>query len=59
MERKGNVWINRTTCVWQGKEELEMKAIKRQVENESQGELWREKNVKVDAEAVETDFGTV
>ena len=39
--------------------ELELEAIKRQVENESQGELCREKDVTVDAETVETDVGTV
>ena len=39
--------------------ELELEAIKRQVENESQGELCREKDVTVDAETVEIDVGTV
>ena len=33
--------------------------MKRQVEDESQGELCREQDVTVDAETVETDFGTV
>ena len=39
--------------------ELELEAIKRQVEDESQGELCREQDVTVDAETVETDVGTV
>ena len=39
--------------------ELELEAIKRQVENESQGGLCREKDVTVDAETVEIDVGTV
>ena len=36
-----------------------MEAIKRQVEDESQGELYRGQDVTVDAETVETDVGTV
>ena len=39
--------------------ELELEEIKRQVEDESQGELGREQYVKVEAETVVTDFGTV
>ena len=39
--------------------ELELEAIKRQVEGESQGELCREHDVTEDAETVETDVGTV
>ena len=39
--------------------ELELEAIKRQVEDESRGELCREKDVTVDAETVETDAETV
>ena len=39
--------------------ELELEAIKLQVEGESQGELCREQDVTVDAEAVETYVGTV
>ena len=39
--------------------ELELEAIIRQVEGESQGELCREHDVTVDAEAVETNVGTV
>ena len=39
--------------------ELELEAIKRQVEDESRGELCREKGVTVDAETVETDAETV
>ena len=36
-----------------------MEAIKRQAEGESQGELYREQDVTVDAGIVETDVGTV
>ena len=39
--------------------EFELEAIKRQVEDESQGELYRGQDVTVDAETVETDVGTV
>ena len=39
--------------------ELELEAIKRQVEGESQGELCREQDVTVDEETAETDVGTV
>ena len=39
--------------------ELELEAIKRQVEGESQGELCREQDVTVDTETVEFDVGTV
>ena len=39
--------------------ELELKAIKRQVEDASQGELCREQDVTVNAETVQTDVGTV
>ena len=39
--------------------ELELEAVKRQIENESQGEFCREQDVAVDAETVETDAGTV
>ena len=35
-----------------------MEATKRQVEDESQGELCREQDVTVDAEIVETNVGT-
>ena len=37
--------------------ELELEAIKRQVEDESQGELCREQEVTVEPETVETDVG--
>ena len=36
-----------------------MEVIKRQVEDESQGELCRDQYVTVDAETAETDVGTV
>ena len=36
-----------------------METIKRQAEGESQGELYREQDVTVDAGIVETDVGTV
>ena len=36
-----------------------MKAIERQVENESLGELSREQDITVEVEIVETDLGTV
>ena len=36
-----------------------MEAIKRPVEDKSQGELCREQDVTVDAETVEIDVGTV
>ena len=39
--------------------EIELEAIKRQVEGEFQGELCREQDVTVDVETVETDAGTV
>ena len=39
--------------------ELELEAIKRQVEDESKGELCREQDVAVEPETVETDVGTV
>ena len=39
--------------------ERELEAIKKQVENESQCELCREKDVTVNAETEETDVGTV
>ena len=39
--------------------ELEQEAIKRQVEDESLGELCRDQDVTVDAETAETDVGTV
>ena len=39
--------------------EHELEAIKRQVEDGSQGELCREQDGKVDSETVETDIGTV
>ena len=39
--------------------ELELEAIKMQVEGESQGKICREQDVTVDAEAVETYVGTV
>ena len=39
--------------------ELELEAIKRQVEDESQGELFREQDVTVEAETVETNIRTV
>ena len=39
--------------------ELELEAIKRQAEGESQGELYREQDVTVDAGIVETAVGTV
>ena len=39
--------------------ELELEAIKGQVEDETQGELCREQDVTVDAETVETDVGAV
>ena len=39
--------------------ELELEAIKREIEDESQVELCREQDVAVDAETVETDVGTV
>ena len=39
--------------------ELELEAIKRQIEDESQGELCREQDVTVDAETVEIDARTV
>ena len=42
---------------WSSEHELE--AIKRHVEDESQGELCREQDVIMDAETVETDIGTV
>ena len=38
--------------------ELELEAIKRQVEGESQGKLCREQDVTMDAETAETDAGT-
>ena len=38
--------------------ELELEVIKRQVEDESQGELCRDQYVTVDAETAETDVGT-
>ena len=38
---------------------LELEAIKRQVEDESQGELCREQDVTLNAEIVETGVGTV
>ena len=38
--------------------ELELEPIKRQIDNESQGELCREQDVTVVAETVETDVGT-
>ena len=66
MERTGNVRINRATCATcQGQlktmagSELELEAIKGQVEDETQGELCREQDVTVDAETVETDVGAV
>ena len=39
--------------------ELELEAIKRQVEDEPQGELCREQDVRVEEETVETHIGTV
>ena len=39
--------------------EIKFKAIKIQVEYESQGELCREQHVTVDLETIETDFRTV
>ena len=39
--------------------ELELEAIKRQVEDETHGELYRGQDVTVNEEAVETDVGTV
>ena len=39
--------------------ELELEEIKRQVEDESQGNICREHDKTVDAETVETDVGTV
>ena len=39
--------------------ELELEAIKKHVEGESQSELCREQDLTVDAETVETDVGTV
>ena len=39
--------------------EFELEAIKRQVEDESQGKLCREQDVTVEAETVETDVGIV
>ena len=66
MERTGNVRINRAMCVTrQGQlktmagSELELEAIKGQVEDKTQGELCREQDVTVDAETVETDVGAV
>ena len=38
--------------------ELELETIKRQVEDQSQAELYREQDVTVDAETVETNVGT-
>ena len=38
---------------------LELKAIERQVENKSLGELSREQDITVEVEIVETDLGTV
>ena len=58
--QKGNVWINRATCVCDQEKvirnngwlsELELEAIKKQVEDESQGKLYREQDVTVDAES--------
>ena len=37
---------------------LELEGLKKQVEDKSQGELSREKDVTVESEAVETDVGT-
>ena len=62
MERKGNVLINRLMCVcdqarairkndWLS--ELELEAIKRQIDDECQGKLCREQDVPVEAETVE------
>ena len=39
--------------------ELELEAIKRQVEDESQGEVCREQDVTEEVETVETDVGAV
>ena len=39
--------------------ELELEVIKKQVEAESQGKLYREQDVTMDAETVEPDIGTV
>ena len=39
--------------------ELELEAIKRQIEYESQGELCREQDVTMEANTVETDVGTI
>ena len=39
--------------------ELELEAIKRHIEDESQGELCREQDVRVEEETVETHIGTV
>ena len=39
--------------------ELELEVIKKQVEDESQGKLYREQDVTVDAETVEPDIRTV
>ena len=39
--------------------ELELEAIKRQIEAESQGELYKERDVRVEAETVETEVRKV
>ena len=39
--------------------ELELEAIKRQIEYESRGELCREQDVTMEANTVETDVGTI
>ena len=39
--------------------ELELEAMKSQVEEESQGELWREQDLKLEVETIETNVGTV
>ena len=48
-EIRKNCWLS----------ELELEAIKRQLECESHDELWREQDVAVDTETVVIDAGTV
>ena len=48
-EIRKNVWLS----------ELELKSIKRQVEGEFQDEVFREQDVTVGAQTIETDAGIV